>query len=84
MVNLNAGQDPRRPADPCGKPAAYRAWITSCHRCGLYGFGECVGHPVCVPHGAAFRQAALIDVGSPAELVRLHGIGELPRERVPS
>jgi hypothetical protein len=37
----------------------------------LCDFPECIGHPVCIGHGADLRVTALNDKAGPAELVRI-------------
>lgn len=68
MVNLSDDG-----LDLCKESAAYKAWVANCSICWLMDCPECVGHPVCIKHGAELRTEsdALKDKGKPADLVRI-------------
>jgi hypothetical protein len=76
-INLNAGATTFGNA-PCGKPAAYTAWLTSCAGCNWTGSPECTGHPVCLEHGAQLRAGPMPDGADTTTLLRLHAITKIP------
>ncbi len=58
-------------AERCGGEPAYRVWTVNCGGCESFGLSECIGHPVCLQHGAALRAGTLRDRGKTPELTRI-------------
>jgi len=70
MVNLNAGTTDNAGV-LCRQAAVYKAWVISCTICRLSDFPDCVGHPVCIQHGAEMRAHAMPDSNEMTTLLRL-------------
>lgn len=73
MINLNAGERGSG-VDTCGQEAAYMAWMTGCNICWLMDFPRCVGHPVCVQHGAELRARPMPDRSEMNDLERISSL----------